>query len=49
MALGHEEGAKQADGTVRPEPTIDVQHVADTIVHIASMPPNVTMLNVNIM
>ena len=25
-------GARQADGTVRPEPTFDVQHVADAVV-----------------
>lgn len=49
MAAGHEDGAKQADGEVRVESTFDVQHVADTIVHIASLPPTVTMLSVNIM
>jgi len=32
-----------------PEPTFDVQHEASTIVHIASMPPDVAMLVVNIM
>lgn len=31
------------------EPTFDVQYVASTIVHIASMPPDVAMLEVNIM
>lgn len=49
MAIGHGDGTKQADGEVRAEPTIDVLHVADTIVHIAKMPPQVTMLYVNIM
>ena len=39
----------QADGRIAPEPTFDVQHVASTIVHIASMPPDVAMLEVNIM
>jgi hypothetical protein len=42
-------GALQADGRVIPEPTFDVQHVADTIVHIAGLPNDVTMLEVNIM
>jgi len=31
------------------EPLIDVEYVASTIVHIASMPPDVAMLEVNIM
>jgi len=39
----------QLDGTKVVEPTFDVKHVADTIVHIASMPPDVSMLEVNIM
>ena len=49
MARGHTVGALQADGRIAPEPTIDVEHVASTIVHIASMPPDVAMLEVNIM
>lgn len=32
-----------------PEPTFDVQHVADAIVHIASLPNDVTVLEFNIM
>jgi len=28
---------------------MDVEHVASTVVHIASMPPDVAMLEVNIM
>ena len=49
MAQGHTVGALQADGRMAPEPTFDVQYVASTIVHIASMPPDVAMLEVNIM
>ena len=51
MAAAHNQGigAKQADGTNRVEPTIDVQYVADTVVHIAGMPPHVSMLYVNVM
>ena len=33
------EGVLQANGSVAPEPTIDVQHVADTLVLMASLPP----------
>jgi NAD(P)-dependent dehydrogenase (short-subunit alcohol dehydrogenase family) len=32
------QGALQADGSLRPEPTMDVRHVADAIVHMASLP-----------
>lgn len=49
MASRHPIGAIQPDGTVVPEPTFDVKHVANTIVHIASLPPDVAMLEVNIM
>ncbi|KAF9485863.1 NAD(P)-binding protein [Pholiota conissans] len=49
MAKGHIVGAMQADGSVAPEPTMDVEHIANTIVHIASLPPDVAMLEVNIM
>ena len=31
-------GARQADGSVRPEPTIDVAHVALAVVHMAGLP-----------
>ena len=49
MASRHTVGAMQPDGTFAPETTFDVEHVASTIVHIASLPPDVTMLEVNIM
>lgn len=42
-------GNADTDMPQGPEPTFDVQHVASTIVHIASMPPDVAMLEVNIM
>ena len=32
------EGVPQADGTSKPEPTMDVQHVADAIVQITEFP-----------
>lgn len=31
-------GVPQADGTTKPEPTMDVQHVANAIVHMADLP-----------
>src|SRR6187200_947515 len=31
-------GGVQADGSVRPEPRMDVQHVAESIVHMANLP-----------
>lgn len=49
MAAGHTQGALQPDGRVVPEPTFDLKHVADSIVHIASLPNDVTVLEFNIM
>lgn len=37
------QGVPQADGSIKPEPTFDVQHVADTIVHIANLPLDVNI------
>ena len=31
-------GVPQADGTMAVEPTMDVRHVADAVVHMASLP-----------
>jgi NAD(P)-dependent dehydrogenase (short-subunit alcohol dehydrogenase family) len=31
-------GVPQADGTVKPEPTFDVKHVADAVVYMAGLP-----------
>ncbi|KAK7464700.1 hypothetical protein VKT23_005907 [Stygiomarasmius scandens] len=42
-------GALQADGRVIPEPMIDVEHVANMIVHVAELPLDVTVLELNIM
>ncbi|KZP05211.1 NAD(P)-binding protein [Athelia psychrophila] len=49
MAAGFNTGALQADGTIKTEKTFDVRHVANTVVHIASLPLNVTVLEINIM
>ena len=33
-----DDGVLQPDGSVRPEPRIDVQHVADAVLYMASLP-----------
>jgi NAD(P)-dependent dehydrogenase (short-subunit alcohol dehydrogenase family) len=43
------EGTLQADGSVASEPTIDVEHVARTIVHMASLPLEANVQFVTVM
>jgi NAD(P)-dependent dehydrogenase (short-subunit alcohol dehydrogenase family) len=38
------EGARQADGSVRPEPTFDARHVADAVLYMASLPLDTNVL-----
>jgi NAD(P)-dependent dehydrogenase (short-subunit alcohol dehydrogenase family) len=40
MTSGIATGAAQADGSVRPEPTFDPQHVADAVLYMAGLPLN---------
>jgi NAD(P)-dependent dehydrogenase (short-subunit alcohol dehydrogenase family) len=42
-------GVKQANGTMAIEPRMNVKHVADSIVHIASLPLDANVLFMNIM
>ena len=42
-------GARQADGSVRAEPTFDAAHVASTIVHMAGLPLDTNVQFVTIM
>jgi hypothetical protein len=42
-------GIIQPDGSTRTEATIDAKHVASSVVHIASLPLDVTVLVMNIM
>ena len=42
-------GILQPNGDTIVEPRMDVQHVADTIVHMASLPPNANVLNITLM
>jgi NAD(P)-dependent dehydrogenase (short-subunit alcohol dehydrogenase family) len=48
MTAGFSAGSMQADGTIAPEPTMDVANVAATVVYMASLPPeaNVQFLTV---
>ena len=43
------DGVKQADGSMRPEPTMDVAHVADTVLHMASLPLSANVQQVTVM
>jgi NAD(P)-dependent dehydrogenase (short-subunit alcohol dehydrogenase family) len=38
MTAGIATGARQADGSVRPEPTFDARHVADAVLFMAGLP-----------
>lgn len=46
-AMAH--GVSQADGTIAPEPRMDVEHVADAVVHMASLPLDTNVLFMTIM
>jgi len=49
MTVRMKEGMPQANGSVVPETTFDAKHVADAVVHIASLPNTVQVLTMNIM
>jgi NAD(P)-dependent dehydrogenase (short-subunit alcohol dehydrogenase family) len=38
MTARMKDGVPQADGSLKPEPTMNVAHVADAVVHMASLP-----------
>lgn len=42
-------GVLQADGRRMPEPRMDVRHVADAVVHMATLPPEANILFLNVM
>lgn len=42
-------GVLQADGSVAPEPTIDVGHVARAVLHMASLPLDANVLTMTVM
>ena len=49
MAARMAQGVTQADGRVAVEPLMDVQHVADTVLHMASLPLDANVLFVTVM
>ncbi|THH30585.1 hypothetical protein EUX98_g3591 [Antrodiella citrinella] len=49
MAHGQTLGVLQPNGTVAPEATFDVKYVAESIVHVAELPLDVTVLQYTIM
>ena len=49
MVTAQTAGILQPNGNVVPEATFDVKYVAQSIVHIASLPNDVTVLEMNIM
>ena len=42
-------GVPQADGTLKPEPTMDVNEIARAVVHMASLPLSANVLTMTIM
>jgi NAD(P)-dependent dehydrogenase (short-subunit alcohol dehydrogenase family) len=49
MASRMANGVPQADGRIAPEPLMDVQHVAQTVVHMASLPLETNVQFVTVM
>jgi NAD(P)-dependent dehydrogenase (short-subunit alcohol dehydrogenase family) len=49
MAAPMARGVPQADGSVRPEPLMNVSHVADAVLHMAQLPLEVNVPFVTIM
>ena len=43
------EGVPQANGTIVAEPRMDVQHVADAVVYMASLPLEANVLFMTVM
>jgi len=49
LAARMAKGVKQADGTVKAEAMMDVQRVADAVLHMANLPLDVNMQFLTIM
>jgi NAD(P)-dependent dehydrogenase (short-subunit alcohol dehydrogenase family) len=49
LAARMRDGVPQADGTVRPEPLMDVEHVARAVVYMASLPLDANVLFMTVM
>ena len=42
-------GIRQADGSVKVEPVMDVRHAAEAVVHMASLPLSANVLFMTVM
>lgn len=49
MTAAMSAGARQADGSLRPEPVMDLQHAAGAVVHMARLPLDANVLFMTIM
>jgi NAD(P)-dependent dehydrogenase (short-subunit alcohol dehydrogenase family) len=49
MVAAMPKGVPQADGSLKPEPVMDVRHVADTVLHMAGLPLEVSVPFMTIM
>lgn len=49
MSARMDSGVLQADGQVKPEPRMDVVHIARTVVHMATLPPEANIPFVTVM
>jgi NAD(P)-dependent dehydrogenase (short-subunit alcohol dehydrogenase family) len=49
MAAPMTAGTLQADMSMRPEPTFDVQHVADAVLYMANLPLDANVLSMTVM
>ena len=49
MTARMKDGVPQADGTMKPEPTMDVKNVADAVVYMASLPLDANVLFMTVM
>jgi NAD(P)-dependent dehydrogenase (short-subunit alcohol dehydrogenase family) len=49
LAAGFVSGTAQADGSIRPEPLMDVENVARAVVYMASLPLDANVLTMTVM
>jgi NAD(P)-dependent dehydrogenase (short-subunit alcohol dehydrogenase family) len=49
MTAKMKEGVPQANGSLAPEPTMDVEHVANAVVHMAGLPLDANVLFMTVM
>ncbi|WP_419186941.1 SDR family oxidoreductase [Azohydromonas sediminis] len=49
MTVAMQQGVRQADGSLKPEAVMDVQHAADAVVHMARLPLEANVLFMTVM